>query len=130
MIVAISCQGKFADVAESEAMQISLHPDDPPWGLLGSAINRTPVLIIRIVKKIHAKVSMESSNSGEPLLLDIPNPQSDSHMIGQQLPRATNLTILTNCPGLPTAASSLADYQDLFSNLPSSKYAASHCKMS
>ena len=79
MIVAISCQGKFADVAESEAMQISLHPDDPPWGLLGSAINRTPVLIIRIIKKIHAKVSMESSNSEEPLLLDIPNPKSDSH---------------------------------------------------
>ena len=52
MIVAISCQGKFADVAESEAMQISLHPDDPPWGLLGSAINRTPVLIIRIIENL------------------------------------------------------------------------------
>lgn len=58
---------KFAsallDVAESEAMQISLHPDDPPWGLLG----------------------------------------------------------------LPTAASSLEDYQDLFSNLPSSKNGMTFC---
>ena len=55
MIVAISCQGKFADVAESEAMQISLHPDDPPWGLLGSAINRIPVLIIRIIENFMPK---------------------------------------------------------------------------
>jgi len=51
------------DVAETEGMQISLHPDDPPWGLLG----------------------------------------------------------------LPTAASSLADYQQLFKSLPSPKNGMTFC---
>jgi len=51
------------DVAEYEGMQIALHPDDPPWGLLG----------------------------------------------------------------LPTAASSLADYQELFKSLPSTRNGMTFC---
>jgi len=51
------------DVAETEGMHISLHPDDPPWGLLG----------------------------------------------------------------LPTAASSLTDYQELFKSLPSPKNGITFC---
>ena len=31
-------RASFADVAETEGILISLHPDDPPWGLLGIAI--------------------------------------------------------------------------------------------
>ena len=73
MIVAISCQGKFADVAESEAMQISLHPDDPPWGLLGSAINRTPVLINRIIKKLMPKYQWNRQIQGSLCLLNLLN---------------------------------------------------------
>merc|ERR1719430_1239891 len=53
----------LCDVAETEGMHISLHPDDPPWGLLG----------------------------------------------------------------LPTAASSLTDYQELFKSLPSPKNGITFC---
>ena len=36
-------------MAEDEGMQISLHPDDPPWGLLGILIVTISIIIILII---------------------------------------------------------------------------------
>ena len=91
MIVAISCQGKFADVAESEAMQISLHPDDPPWGLLGSAINRTPVLR----SSESSKISCQSINGIVKFKRASASWYSESSIW-------LSHDGLTNCPDLPT----------------------------
>ena len=40
--------GNFSDVAETEGMQISLHPDDPPWGLLGIVIFISVIILISV----------------------------------------------------------------------------------
>ena len=65
----------FADVAEKEGMQISLHPDDPPWGLLGIVIIIISIIIISritanttIIVNHTRKFSSQTAFSSKPSL--------------------------------------------------------------
>ena len=59
-----SCRANFADVAETEGMHISLHPDDPPWGLLGIVTITIIILIISVKSSrlLHLTISMATAS--------------------------------------------------------------------
>merc|ERR1719305_960479 len=52
------------DVAETEGMHISLHPDDPPWGLLGIVTITIIILIISVKSSrlLHLTISMATAS--------------------------------------------------------------------